>query len=329
MTLLLNQRTSPTIKDYYLRGLGFDVKDTIETGDFCNWNSILADEMMKNDLDILSLRDLSKQFINELFARLKINRNTYLFVGGELGTGKSFLAITLAYILDPDFSYDKIVFDIEDFARVLKEYRENFSFVWDEAGDYLNAQNWQQIKGRKEIRDVFVSQRELKINVFLTARYMGLLEKSIRSIMDYIAFIRYRCPYHAHGFLYKTETQVDEVNANIKGTIMLAKMVYENEPELKKIIDKYDAEKKKSYMREKQDILINLLDFNKTKQNEIVKEFLAFLKENPDIDINKKGAKGYFEGWLYEKGYDDSNISKALIDDLWNRIKFRALSQAI
>jgi hypothetical protein len=82
-------------------------------------------------------------------------------------------------------------------------------------------------------------------------------------------------------------------------------------------------------MREKQDILINLLDFNKTKQNEIVKEFLAFLKENPDIDINKKGAKGYFEGWLYEKGYDDSNISKALIDDLWNRIKFRALSQVI
>jgi hypothetical protein len=314
----------PSIRDYYLQGLGFDTKDTIETGNTCNWNSILIDEFMRNNLEISSLRDVSNQFINELFARLKINRNTYLFVGGELGTGKSFLAITLAYILDPDFSYDKIVFDIEDFARCLKEYRENFSLVWDEAGDYLNAQNWQSIKGRKEIRDVFVSQRELKINVFLTARYLGLLEKVIRNIVDYIAFIRYRCPYHAHGFLYKTETQVSDINANLKGTIMLAKSVYENEPRLRKIIERYQQERKRPYMFEKQEILINLLDFNKKKQEELINKFLEFAKEK-NIDVNKVGSKKYFEAWLVEQGYDDSNTTRTVVESMWARIKFKAL----
>jgi hypothetical protein len=51
---------------------------------------------------------------------------------------------------------------------------------------------------------------------------------------------------------------------------------------------------------------------------------LEFAKEK-NIDVNKVGSKKYFEAWLVEQGYDDSNTTRTVVESMWARIKFKAL----
>lgn len=85
-----------------------------------------------------------------LFRRIwdRINRENEHFMGvlvGQEGSGKSYTALKIANEIDPSFTADRVIFDVEEMLRVLKDGNHepgNF-YVLDEAGASLGRRTWQ------------------------------------------------------------------------------------------------------------------------------------------------------------------------------------------
>jgi len=75
----------------------------------------------------------------------KKNEHFMLCLVGEEGSGKSLTAIRIAQELDDDFQSDRVIFDVEELLRRLKdgEFEGGQAFVLDEAGVSLGRRTWQ------------------------------------------------------------------------------------------------------------------------------------------------------------------------------------------
>lgn len=75
----------------------------------------------------------------------KDNEHFMLCLVGEEGSGKSYTAIRIAQELDADFAADRVIFDVQELLRRLRdgEYEEGQAFVLDEAGVTLGRRTWQ------------------------------------------------------------------------------------------------------------------------------------------------------------------------------------------
>lgn len=69
------------------------------------------------------------------------DRDYFMVIDGEEGSGKSVLAQQLAKMLDDDFNIDKIVFTAEDFTKIIKspKTKKGACIVLDEAMNAANA----------------------------------------------------------------------------------------------------------------------------------------------------------------------------------------------
>jgi len=58
--------------------------------------------------------------IDEVTRRIhRQNKNWLAIVCGETGGGKSYSALTIAEVIDPEFSIDRVVFSAEEFMALL------------------------------------------------------------------------------------------------------------------------------------------------------------------------------------------------------------------
>lgn len=62
------------------------------------------------------------------------NKNMILIVVGETGSGKSWAAVHIAEMLDPNFSIDNVIFDVESFIHATQTASKGAAIVFDEAG---------------------------------------------------------------------------------------------------------------------------------------------------------------------------------------------------
>jgi len=78
----------------------------------------------------------------------RVNQDNEHFMAcivGREGSGKSYTALKLADMLDPSFNADRVIFDVKELLKVLKEGEHepgNF-YVLDEAGVSLGRRTWQ------------------------------------------------------------------------------------------------------------------------------------------------------------------------------------------
>lgn len=79
----------------------------------------------------------------------RLNRENEHFMGvivGQEGSGKSYTAVKIANLVDPSFTADRVIFDVTELLKVLKDGKHdpgNF-YVLDEAGVQLGRRTWQQ-----------------------------------------------------------------------------------------------------------------------------------------------------------------------------------------
>lgn len=78
----------------------------------------------------------------------RINRQNEHFMGvivGQEGSGKSYTALKIAREIDPTFTAGRVIFDITDLLRVLKDgdHQPGQFYVLDEAGVQLGNRTWQ------------------------------------------------------------------------------------------------------------------------------------------------------------------------------------------
>lgn len=89
----------------------------------------------------------------------KQNKNWIALIIGETGSGKSYSALRLAELIDPDFSLGQIVLRAPDFLELIREgvkdnkggytpLKRGNIIVWDEAGVSLPSRQWQSIQNQ-------------------------------------------------------------------------------------------------------------------------------------------------------------------------------------
>ena len=93
----------------------------------------------KNDFWIAPI--VAEQLNNVKKRVLQKDRDFVLVIDGEEGSGKSVLAMQIAKYLDPEFNLDKIVFNSDDFLKLIKDpkTKKGSCILLDEAMAAANA----------------------------------------------------------------------------------------------------------------------------------------------------------------------------------------------
>jgi len=134
------------------------------------------------------------------------NRNAMLLFVGDPGSGKSYAAISIACMIDPNFSIEKVVFTPEDFLNALDKAKRGDVIIWDEAGVGMPARDWNTIQN-KVLAYVIQTFRFQNIGVFFTTPGSTLLDKVARILINFqVKVIDYnRETRHTTAVVYERE----------------------------------------------------------------------------------------------------------------------------
>lgn len=153
--------------------------------------SIQIPRQMKFEIDrITGLRE------NPFFERIREiiyreNRNCLIAITGRAGTGKSYVALRIAYSLDPTFNEntlsERIVRNEEEFLRLLVEkdkLRKGSAVIFDEAGVSLANREWQSLNNRI-IDRILQTFRYRNLLTIFTVPYMTFMDIHAQKQLHY------------------------------------------------------------------------------------------------------------------------------------------------
>jgi len=117
-------------------------------------------------------------------------KNLDIAVVGKRGDGKSFLACELAYILDPTFTIDRVVYSIEEFLKLVKTLPPGSAVVADEIGEWFSSRNFMKDEN-KDLSAILQIFRINRLIVIYTLPMMYQVDKNLRAMSDiYIRAMR-------------------------------------------------------------------------------------------------------------------------------------------
>lgn len=109
-----------------------------------------------------------------------LNRENEHFMGvvvGQEGSGKSYTAINIAHLVDPTFSHERVMFDVKDLLRVLKDgdHEPGQFYVLDEAGVSMGRRTWQD-RGQILANQALQLVRNHNLGLLFTLPRLGELD---------------------------------------------------------------------------------------------------------------------------------------------------------
>lgn len=113
----------------------------------------------------------------------KLNKNWLGIVTGETGSGKSYSALRVAEVVDPEFNVDRVVFTSEEFMKLLnsgKLHKGNM-IIWDEAGVGMAAREWYSISN-KVISYTLQTFRRENLGVMFTTPSFDFVDSQARKL---------------------------------------------------------------------------------------------------------------------------------------------------
>jgi hypothetical protein len=115
--------------------------------------------------------------------RIKNNKNFLCTITGPTGSGKSWTALSIAEILDPEFTVDRVIFKARELMKLINE--ENLKpgsvIVWDEAGIDLSNRNWQSVTN-KMLNALLQTFRHRNFILFFTVPYHDFIDSSSKKL---------------------------------------------------------------------------------------------------------------------------------------------------
>lgn len=114
---------------------------------------------------------------------LKRNKNWLSIISGETGSGKSYTALKIGELVDPEFGIDRVVFTREEFMKLLNSGRlhKGNMVVWDEAGVGIPAREWQSISN-KMINYLLQTFRHENLGVIFTTPSIDFIDIQLRKL---------------------------------------------------------------------------------------------------------------------------------------------------
>jgi len=115
---------------------------------------------------------------------LKNNKNWLCVICGGTGSGKSYSALRLASLIDPDFSIEKVVFTGEAFLKLInsKQLKAGDVIVFDEFGVGMPRRMWYSVSN-KMISYLLQTFRNLNIGVIFTVPSLDYIDSQALKLM--------------------------------------------------------------------------------------------------------------------------------------------------
>jgi len=119
---------------------------------------------------------------------LEQNKNYLSIFLGETGAGKSYSALRLAELCDPNFSVERVVFTPEDFLKAVKEAKRGDFIIFDEAGVGIPSREWYRLQN-KLLGYVVQVFRHKNLGVLFTTPNINFIDKMVRSLFHAIIHV--------------------------------------------------------------------------------------------------------------------------------------------
>jgi hypothetical protein len=151
-------------------------------------------------------------FLSSIYKDLHENNKNFIAICvGQTGSGKSWAGIGLAYLLDPDFSNENVVFTIEQFKSLINsgKLKAGSFIVWDEAGAGISSR---ESLRKENIWATKVAQtiRNRNYGFVLTVPGLGMVDVSIRKLAHYLMNPIYKDKPHMRSKMKLYEIDYNE-----------------------------------------------------------------------------------------------------------------------
>lgn len=132
-------------------------------------------------------------FVQYAKGRIKANKNFLVVVTGETGSGKSWAAISLAKMINPDFSEEHIVLSYLDLIEIAesRKFPKGTVLVFDEvSAEALQARDAMS-KKNKNVSAILQTFRNLNYVVFFTTPDISFVDSQARRLMHMVLVTRH------------------------------------------------------------------------------------------------------------------------------------------
>ena len=121
--------------------------------------------------------------VRYIHRRIANNKNFLATITGPTGSGKSWSALSMAELLDKEFSVDRVIFKGRELMKLINEgnLKPGSVIVWDEAGIDLSNRNWQSVTN-KMLNALLQTFRHKNFILFFTVPYHDFVDASSRKL---------------------------------------------------------------------------------------------------------------------------------------------------
>lgn len=115
--------------------------------------------------------------------RIRRNKNFLCMIAGSTGSGKSWTALSIGEMLDPDFCIERVIFRGKELMNLINsgKLKKGSVIIWDEAGIDLSSRNWQSVTN-KMLNYLLQTFRHKCFILFFTCPYMDFLDSQSRKL---------------------------------------------------------------------------------------------------------------------------------------------------
>lgn len=116
--------------------------------------------------------------------RIKSNKNFICPIIGQTGSGKSYSALSLKYLISGMVDFNDVFFDAISFLKRLntEEPLKGKVLLWDETGIGLNSKQWQS-RANKVVNATFQTFRHDNVILFMTLPFFSFLDADARKLV--------------------------------------------------------------------------------------------------------------------------------------------------
>lgn len=121
--------------------------------------------------------------VRYIHRRIQNNKNFLCTITGPTGSGKSWSALSIAEMLDPEFNVERVIFKARELMKLINsgKLKAGSVILWDEAGIDLSNRNWQSVTN-KMLNALLQTFRHRNFILLFTVTFQDFVDASTRKL---------------------------------------------------------------------------------------------------------------------------------------------------
>lgn len=275
---------------------------------------------------------MTYEFNQELQVRIKQNKNALICFSGATGSGKSYAALAEAEALDPDFTTDRVVFNLDDFMKLINagNLKKGSVILLDELGVLAPSREWYSLSN-KVFNYVLQTFRSDNLIVMFCVPDLSFVDSQSRKLFHYllqpIRINRDKGINTCKIFQIQPNVRTGEVYYKYPRYLEGEETVTVTEVEFRKPSTKLRnayEEKKENFKRKLYATIMTDLETSRVKaerskvQNK--EQIVSTIMQNPKYFEKTYGGRTYIDAGLirttFNVGKDASSAIKSMVERL-------------